>query len=69
MTKTILGKEEAMRRVGIKLTRELGPVVGMLLEDPSVIEIMLKPNRKTGVGRRGRADENRGACQRVRLIR
>lgn len=53
MTKTVLGKEEARRRVGIKLTRELGPVVGMLLEDPSVIEIMLNPNGELWVERLG----------------
>ena len=53
MSKTILGKEESRRRVGIKLTRELGPVVGMLLEDPSVIEIMLNPNGELWVERLG----------------
>jgi P-type conjugative transfer ATPase TrbB len=53
MTKTVLGKEEARRRVSIKLTRELGPVVGKLLEDSSVIEIMLNPNCELWVERLG----------------
>jgi type IV secretion system protein VirB11 len=53
MSKTAVGQEEAKRRVIIKLTRELGPLVCGLLEDPSVIEIMLNPNGELWVERLG----------------
>lgn len=53
MSNTVLGQEEAKRRVIIKLTRELGPKVCGLLEDPAVIEIMLNSDGKLWVERLG----------------
>lgn len=55
MTNAVLGHEEARRRVTIKLTREMGPVVGELLNDPKVIEIMLNPDGELWVERLGEA--------------
>lgn len=44
---------EYQRRINEKLTRELGPALCGLLEDPAVIEIMLNPNGELWVERLG----------------
>lgn len=50
-------RDEHDRRISEKLRRELGPQICGLLEDPVVVEIMLNPDGKLWVERRGAAME------------
>lgn len=52
-----VSRHEHRRRIEEKLRRELGPVIGALLNDPAVIEIMLNPDGTLWVERFGASME------------
>lgn len=54
------GREEYLRQTSEKLRRELGPVVGGLLDDPDVIEIILNQDGNLWAERLGRDMERVG---------
>lgn len=53
----MMAVQEHARRLNDKLRRELGPMVGRLLEEPDVLEIMLNPDGRLWVERLGHEPE------------
>ncbi|MDD2273811.1 MAG: hypothetical protein PHH29_16315 [Desulfuromonadaceae bacterium] len=57
-------RDEHIRRITEKLTRELGPEVIALLRDPTVIEIMLNPDGTLWVEHLGQSGPRKPGPQR-----